>query len=112
MAVEFGTIANFGLIALIINGVLIWIRELKKGKISNGNGKHLEEIKETMSLCEGKLTAIDGKVGETNIQVAKINTAVNSQKSQCSATIKRFDKAIGDQNRELISLAKDSGRKR
>jgi len=112
MAVEFGTIANYGLIALIVNGVLMWIRELKKGKIRNGNGKHLEEIKETMGLCEGKLTTIGDKVGETNIQVAQIKTAVNSQGRQCASTVKRFDKTIGDQNRELISLAKEQGRQR
>ena len=109
---EVGNTTLFELTVLIINGGIQWIRELKKGKIKNGNGKHLEEIKETIDKFDGKLTIIDGKVGETNIQIGTIKTVVNSQKTQCAATIKRFDKAIGDQNDHLINLAKESGRKR
>lgn len=109
---EVGNVTLYALIILIINGGVQWIREARRGKVTNGNGKHLEEIKETMALCDGKLTAINEKVGQTNIQVAKIKTAVGGQKTQCVATIKRFDKTIGDQNKELISLAKEQGRKR
>lgn len=108
---EVGNTTLYALALLIINGGIQWIRELRKGKNENGNGKHLEEIKETIGLCDGKLTAIDQKVGETNIQVAKIKTAVSSQKTQCAATVKRFDKTIADQNKELISLAKERGRR-
>ena len=109
---EVGNTTLYALVILIINGGVQWIRELRKGKATNGNGKHLEEIKETIGLCDGKLTAIDQKVGETNIQVAEVKTAVNEQKSQCKATVKRFDRAIGDQNKELIGLAKEQGRQR
>lgn len=109
---EVGNTTLYALIILIINGGVQWIREIRKGKSVNPNGRHLEEIKETVKNSNSKLTAIDGKVGETNIQVAKIKTAVNSQKTQCAATVKRFDKAISDQNKELIGLAKESGGKR
>ncbi len=102
---EVGNTTLYALVLLIINGGALWIRELRKGKNESGNGKQLEEIKDT-------LTTIDGKMGETNIQLAKVKTAVSSQKTQCAATIKRFDKTIGDQNKELISLAKERGRQR
>ncbi len=106
---EVGTTTLYALILLIINGGALWIREIRKGRNESGNGKDLKEIKDTIGLCDGKLTAIDEKVGETNIQVAKMKTAVNAQKTQCAATVKRFDKAIGDQNQTLIDLA---GRRR
>ncbi len=109
---EVGNTTLYALVLLIINGGALWIREVRKGKITNGNGKHLEEIKETIDKFDGKLTTIDGKVGETNIQIGKIKTVVNSQKTQCAATVKRFDQTIGDQNKELISLAKEQGRRR
>lgn len=99
----------YAVILLIINGGLQWIRELRKGRLTSGNGKDLKEIKESINLFDGKLTAIDSKVGETTVKIAEVKTAVNLQKSQCSATIQRFDKAIGDQNQTLINLA---GRKR
>ncbi len=94
----------YALALLIINGGVQWIRELRKGRITNGNGKQLEDIKES-------LTTIGDKVGETNIHLASVKTAVGSQKTQCAATVKRFDQAISDQNKELISLAKNGGRR-
>lgn len=109
---EVGNTTLYALVILIINGGALWIREFRRGKNESGNGKQLEEIKETIGLCDGKLTAIDEKVGETNIQVAKVKTAVNAQKRQCETTVNRFDKAISDQNKELISLAKNGGRRR
>ena len=109
---EVGNTTLYALALLIINGGIQWIRELKKGKIKNGNGKQLEEIKASITSVDTQLTAIDGKVGETNIQVAKVKTAVSSQKTQCAATVKRFDQTIADQNKELISLAKEQGRRR
>jgi len=99
MAVELGNATLFALAILVINGGLQWIRELKKG---NNNGKHLKEIKESI----GK---VDTKVGKTNVELAKISTAVNSQKTQCATTVKRFDEAISKQNQQIINLA---GRKR
>ena len=100
MAIELGSnTALFALGLLIINGGLQWIRELKKG---NNNGKHLEEIKESIGN-------VDTKVGETKIEIAKVSTAVNAQKTQCATTVKRFDKAISDQGQQIINLA---GRKR
>jgi len=102
MAIELGTVTLYGLIALIINGVLMWIREWRKHRTWSENGDDLKEIKEDVK-------SVDGKVGETNIAIAGIETAVNAQKTQCSATVKRFDKAISDQNKTLIDLA---GRKR
>ncbi len=101
----------YALMILIINGGVQWIRELKKVKTKNGNGKHLEDIKTAVADSISKLNAIDEKVGHTNIQVAKIKTVVGSQKTQCAATVKRFDQTIADQNKELISLAKEQGRR-
>ena len=97
--------AVYALILLVINGGALWIRELRKGKITNGNGKQLSEIIEKIGL-------VDKKVGETKLKIVEINTAVGEQKTQCTLTVKRFDKAISDQNKELISLAKNGRRRR
>ena len=99
---EVGTTTLFALAVLIINGGIQWIRELRKG---NGNGKDLKEIKD-------KIDCVDKKVGETKLKMVEVKTAVGAQKTQCAATVKRFDRVISDQNKELISLAKESGRKR
>ncbi len=106
---EVGTTTLFALAVLIINGGIQWIREIRKG---NGNGKDLKAIKKSISNFDTKLTSIDGKTGETNIQVAQVKTVVSAQKTQCAATVKRFDKTIADQNKELIALAKNGGRRR
>ncbi len=98
---EVGTTTLFALAVLIINGGIQWIRELRKG---NGNGKDLKEIKD-------KIDCVDKKVGETKLKMAEVKTAVGAQKTQCAATVKRFDKTIADQNKELIALAKNGGRR-
>jgi len=103
--------STYALVLLVINGGALWIREMRKGRKESTNGDDLKEIKETVSTSKNKLSAIDEKVGETNIQVASIRTAMNLQKSNCAATVKRFDKTIADQNKELISLAKEQGRR-
>ena len=92
----------YALILLIINGGLQWIRELRKGRLTSGNGKDLTEIK-------ADIKSFDKKVDILGQKMVGVKTAVESQGTQCSATIKRFDKAIGDQNQTLINLA---GRKR
>ena len=99
---EVGTTTLFALAVLIINGGIQWIRELRKG---NGNGKDLKEIKD-------KIDCVDKKVGETKLKMVEVKTAVGAQKTQCAATVKRFDKTIADQNKELIALAKNGGRRR
>ncbi len=99
---EVGNTTLFALTVLIINGGIQWIRELRKG---NGNGKDLKEIKD-------KLDCVDKKVGETKLKMVEVKTAVGAQKTQCAATVKRFDKTIADQNKELIALAKNGGRRR
>ena len=86
---------TIGIILLIINGGVQWIRELRKPQPWKKNGFALKEIKQ-------KLDCVDKKVGETKV-------AVDAQKEQCVNTVTRFDKTISDQNRELIKLA---GRKR
>ena len=98
---EVGTTTLFALAVLIINGGIQWIRELRKG---NGNGKDLKEIKD-------KIDCVDKKVGETKLKMVEVKTAVGAQKTQCAATVKRFDKTIADQNKELIALAKNGGRR-
>ena len=95
----------FALILLIINGGLQWIRELRKGKLTSGNGKDLTEIKTDIK-------SVDRKVDSFGLKMVEIKTAVDGQKTNCATTIKRFDQAISNQNKELMSLAKNSGRKR
>lgn len=112
MAIEFGTIANYGLIALIINGVLLWIREFKKHSTWKQNGEDLKEIKTTTLLFTNSLEKINEHVGEINVKMAEVKTSVNAQGKQCGKTVTRFDKAFSDQNKELIALAKESGRRR
>ncbi len=90
---------------LLANVLLFWIREWRKHQTWNKNGRHLTEIKESVETVNGKIEVVDEKVGKTNIEVAKIKTAVNAQKRQCESTISRFDKTIGEQNQTLIDLA-------
>lgn len=103
---EVGNITLYALITLIISGVLSWIREWRKHRTWSKNGEALEEIKEDVKAVDEKVVTVDEKVGETNIKIAAMKTAVDGQKTQCTSTVKRFDKAISDQNKELISLAK------
>ncbi len=116
MPVEFGTIANFGLAALLINGVLMWIREWRKHRTWSQNGNELslkvDEIKTTTLLFTHSLERMNEHLGEMNVTMAEVKTSVTGQQKTCSTTVKRFDKAFSDQNKELISLAKESGRKR
>lgn len=106
MAIELGTVTLYGLIALIINGVLMWIREWRKHATWSANGDDLKEIKEDVKTTNGKIDCIDGKVGETKVVIAEVKGIVTTQSKHCKQTVERFDKAIGDQNKELISLAK------
>jgi hypothetical protein len=105
MAIELGTVTAYGLIALIINGVALWIREWRKHRTWNTNGDDLKEIKEDVKTTNGKVDCIDKKVGETKIKIAEIKTAVNAQKTQCAVTVERFDKTITGQGKEIIKLA-------
>jgi len=98
-----------GGIIVLANVLLFWIREWQKHRTWKKNGRDLKMIKDDVKSTDEKVDCIDKKVGETKVKIAEIKTAVNAQKSQCAATIKRFDKAIGDQNQTLIDLA---GRKR
>lgn len=99
---EPGMTLTGGIIALIINGGLLWLRELRKHKTWTKNGDDLKEIKGQMSEVAKKLDCVDKKVGETKV-------VMDGQIAQCTKTVSRFDGAIRDQGRELIKLA---GRKR
>lgn len=108
---EAGSITLYALIALIISGVLSWIREWQKHKTWSKNGDDLKEIKKDVKDSHTKIDAVDDKVGKTNIKIAEVKTAVNAQKTQCASTVKRFDKAISDQGKQILDLARNSGGK-
>lgn len=99
-------VAIGGGLVVLANVLLFWIREWKKHRTWKANGNDLKEIKEDVKLTNSKVDCIDEVVGETKIKIAEIKTAVNSQKSQCKATVLRFDKAISDQGKVIIDLAK------
>jgi len=112
MVIELGTVTLYGLIALIINGVALWIREWRKHRTWRQNGDDLKEIKDDVKSVDGKVDKVDGKVDDATVKIAEVNTALTTQAKHCKQTVTRFDKAIGDQNKELISLAKNQGRRR
>ena len=99
-------------IFIVLNTVGFWVREWLKHRTWNKNGNALKEIKTDIKSTHTKIDCVDSKVGETNMELAKISTAVNAQKTQCATTVKRFDKVISEQNQTIIGLAKNSGRKR
>jgi len=109
---EVGNITLYGLIALIISGVLSWIREWRKHGTWKKNGNDLTEIKSDVKETHKKIDCVDKKVGETKVKIAEVKTAVNAQKTQCSSTVKRFDKAISDQGKQILDLARNQGGKR
>lgn len=90
---------------VVANTAVFWIREWRKHHTWNKNGIALMEI--TRSIKR-----VDEKVGETKVKIAEVKTAVDAQKTQCVATVKRFDNAISDQGQQIIDLAKNSRRKR
>lgn len=87
---------------VVANTAVFWIREWRKHHTWNKNGIVLMEI-------TNSIKKVDEKVGETKVKIAEVKTAVDAQKTQCAATVKRFDNAISDQGQQIIDLA---GRKR
>ena len=96
-----------GAIFVLANVLLFWIREWYKHKTWSKNGNDLKEIKTDVKDTNDKVACVDKKVGEAKVKIGEVKTAVDSQKSQCSSTIKRFDKAIGDQYQHIIDLARE-----
>jgi len=90
---------------VVANTAVFWIREWRKHHTWNKNGIVLMEI-------TNSIKRVDEKVGETKVKIAEVKTAVDAQKTQCAATVKRFDNAISDQGQQIIDLAKNSRRKR
>lgn len=95
-----------GAIFVLANVLLFWVREWLKQKALSANGADLKEIKDDVKLTNGKIDCLDDKVGDTKVKIAEIKTAMEGQAKHCKQTVTRFDKAIGDQNKELIGLAK------
>lgn len=92
-----------GIIALIINGGAMWIREWKKGKVEKGNNKDLKEIRK-------KTDCIDEKVGHIKTNVATIKTSMDDIKDNCKQTTTRFERAINGNRKEILEIAKDKGK--
>lgn len=90
---------------VVANTAVFWIREWRKHHTWNKNGIVLIEI-------TNSIKRVDEKVGETKVKIAEVKTAVDAQKTQCAATVKRFDNAISGQGQQIIDLAKNSRRKR
>jgi len=95
-----GGIIGGAFVVLNVGG--FWFREWRKHRTWTKNGDDLKEIKGQIKTVGEKVDCIDKKVGETKV-------AVDAQKSKCSETVTRFDKAISDQGKEMLRLA---GRKR
>jgi len=99
-------------IFVVVNTLGFWVREWLKHRTWNKNGNALKEIKTDIKSTHTKIDCVDKKVGETKVKIAEVKTAVDAQKTQCAATVKRFDKTISEQNQTIIGLAKNSGKKR
>lgn len=99
-------------IFVVVNTLGFWVREWLKHRTWNKNGNALKDIKTDIKSTHTKIDCVDEKMAETNVKIAEIKTAVNAQKTQCAATVKRFDNTISDQGQQIIDLAKNSGKKR
>ena len=89
-----------------VNILLFWFREWLKHRTWNKNGKALKEIKVSIDTMNGKVEAIDDKVGQNVVSLTQIGTTVKEQKSQCTKTVKRFDEAMQTQAGQILDLAK------
>ena len=89
-----------------VNILLFWFREWLKHRTWDKNGKALDEIKVSINTVNGKVEAIDDKVGEQTVKMTEIATTVEGQKSQCTKTVKRFDEAMQTQAGQILDLAK------
>ena len=98
-----------GAIFVLANVLLFWVREWLKHKTWSKNGNDLTEIKADVKSTNDKIDCLDRKVGETKGKIIEVKTVVKEQKAQCKQTVTRFDKAISDQNQQIINL---TGRKR
>lgn len=104
------TTAIGGIILLVINGGVQWIREWKKSKVSKTNGDDLHEIKEDVSEVKGDVKEMKETVNKTDLNLAKVEQSVKDQKVQCGKTVTRFDEAIRDQGKEILKIAGGSRR--
>lgn len=104
---EVGTTTLYAILLLLVNGGVQWIREWRKHRTWSKNGKELNEIKNQLKTANGKIDCVDRKMGEAKVKIAEVKTAVNAQKEQCVATVKRFDEALRDQQKELLAQAKE-----
>ena len=95
-----------GAIFVGVNILLFWFREWLKHRTWNKNGKALDEIKVSINTVNGKVEAIDDKVGEQTVKMTQIATTVKEQKSQCTKTVSRFDEAMQTQAGQILDLAK------
>ena len=102
---EVGVAIGGGLF-MVGNVLVFWYREWKKHKTWAKNGKVLDEIQVSIDTVNGKVETIDNKVGEQTLKMTEIATTVKEQKSQCTKTVNRFDRAIRDQGKEMLELAK------
>ena len=89
-----------------VNILLFWFREWLKHRTWNKNGKALDEIKVSIDTMNGKVEAIDDKVGQNIVSLTQIGTTVKEQKSQCGKTVKRFDEAMQKHSGQILDLAK------
>lgn len=92
-----------GIIALIISGGAMWIRELKRGRADKGNNKDLKEIRK-QNKC------IDEKVGHIKTNIATIKTSMDGMQANCRQTTSRFEQSINDNRKEILEIAKDKGK--
>ncbi len=102
---EVGVAVGGGLF-MVGNVLVFWYREWRKHKTWAKNGKILDEIQVSIDTVNGKVEAIDEKVDQTTVNLTKIGTTVKEQKQQCTKTVNRFDRAIRDQGKEMLELAK------
>jgi len=101
-----GWVAVGGGLFIVGNTLIFWYREWRKNRTWKKNGKALDAIQISIDTVNGKVEAIDEKVDETKLKMTQIGTTVNEQKQQCTKTVNRFDRAIRDQGKEMLELAK------
>jgi len=85
-----------GIVALLVNAIVMGIREWKKSKTWKKNGTALEEIKKS-------IVGIDKSMGIIQSEMANLY-------NNCEATVSRFTEEISSNRDRIFDMAKGKGK--
>ena len=111
-AIAQSTEVFWGLVALLLSNIGIWIREAQKARSFKQKNGNLEQIRSDISSTKSKIDCVDRKITKVREEIVEVKTEIKAMKENCDQTVGRLSGEIKNNREKIFEMATEKPKRK